>query len=264
MLPNISQDKQIIVFSDLDGTLLDHETYSFAPARPALELLQAKNIPLVLASSKTAAEIAPLRAQMGFSHCPAIVENGAGVLEPNATADQIKSRYRDIIDAINQVPNDLRQYFKGFADWSTEEVSKITGLSHHDAASAKNRDFSEPGLWSGNEDQWHFFKELSAEKGLIAQQGGRFRTLSFGGNKADRVLELKKSLASKDHPTFAIALGDAGNDIAMLEAADLGIIIKNSSHKGIPTLKGESAGKIIRTSDEGPTGWNASLLEILG
>ena len=81
---SLEKDLPLIVFSDLDGTLLDHETYSWAAAEPALAALRAQGIPLVLASSKTALEIAPLRAAMGFSHCPAIVENGAGLLAAGA------------------------------------------------------------------------------------------------------------------------------------------------------------------------------------
>lgn len=254
--------RQVIIFSDLDGTLLDHENYSFEPARQALEFLKDHKIPLVLASSKTAAEIGILRHKMGFDHCPAIVENGAGILPQNAQAGEINSRYPDIIRAINGIPSDLRQYFKGFSDWSSQDVAKMTGLSLEDAQHAKNRQFSEPGLWSGSEDQWHFFKELASEQELIAQQGGRFRTMSFGGNKADRVAELKKSFATKDKPCFAIALGDASNDIAMLEAADFGIIVKNSAHHGIPILEGEARHQIIRTSLEGPDGWNDSLLKL--
>jgi mannosyl-3-phosphoglycerate phosphatase len=74
----------LIVFSDLDGTLLDHATYSWQAAVPALEALKERGIPLILASSKTSAEIAELRAETGFADCPAIVENGAGLLEPAA------------------------------------------------------------------------------------------------------------------------------------------------------------------------------------
>ena len=70
---------RVIVFTDLDGTLLDHESYGYAPALPLLSRLRAAGIPLILASSKTAAEIAPLRADLGFADCPAIVENGAGI-----------------------------------------------------------------------------------------------------------------------------------------------------------------------------------------
>lgn len=48
----------LLIFTDLDGTLLDHESYDFTPARPMLARLAAMRAPVVLASSKTAAEIA--------------------------------------------------------------------------------------------------------------------------------------------------------------------------------------------------------------
>ena len=48
-----------IFFSDLDGTLLDHENYDWSAAKPALSELKRQGLPLILASSKTAAEIAP-------------------------------------------------------------------------------------------------------------------------------------------------------------------------------------------------------------
>ncbi len=53
-----------IVFSDLDGTLLDHRTYDYTPALPALASLQEKQIPLVFCTSKTAAEIMPFRTEI--------------------------------------------------------------------------------------------------------------------------------------------------------------------------------------------------------
>ena len=68
----------MIVFTDLDGTLLDHETYRFDAALPALETLAARGVPLVLATSKTAAEIGPIRQALGRD-VPAIVENGGGI-----------------------------------------------------------------------------------------------------------------------------------------------------------------------------------------
>lgn len=69
-----------LVFTDLDGTLLDHETYSFAPAAEALAALKARGVPLVLASSKTAAEIAELHRALGLGDTPAIVEKRRGAL----------------------------------------------------------------------------------------------------------------------------------------------------------------------------------------
>ena len=32
----------VLVFTDLDGTLLDHKTYSFAKAKPALAMIKEK------------------------------------------------------------------------------------------------------------------------------------------------------------------------------------------------------------------------------
>ena len=67
--------KRIVVISDLDGTLLDHQTYSFAAALPAVRRLERLRIPLVLNSSKTRPEMEAIRGQL--ANCaPFIVENG--------------------------------------------------------------------------------------------------------------------------------------------------------------------------------------------
>jgi hypothetical protein len=62
MLTSVTSPKRLlpVVFSDLDGTLLDHETYSFDAARPGLDALKSRGIPLILASSKTRAEMQDL------------------------------------------------------------------------------------------------------------------------------------------------------------------------------------------------------------
>jgi len=149
---------QLLIFTDLDGTLLDHETYSWVPAQPALNELKRLGVPLIMASSKTAAEIAPLRAKAGFSHCPAIVENGAGILPPGNFADDGDvSAYRTIRETLGQVAEQLRANFKGFGDMSVEEIAASTGLPGDSAALAARRAFSEPGVWSGTDKERDIF-----------------------------------------------------------------------------------------------------------
>ena len=69
------------MFSDLDGSLLDHYSYSFDAALPAVNALEELDIPLILVSSKTRAEILAVREQLANRH-PFIVENGADVFVP--------------------------------------------------------------------------------------------------------------------------------------------------------------------------------------
>ncbi|WP_068108676.1 HAD-IIB family hydrolase [Tropicimonas marinistellae] len=247
----------LIVFSDLDGTLLDHATYSPAPARAALDRLRAAAIPLVLASSKTAVEIDVLRREIGCEAYPAIVENGAGLLEADPTESD--TDYTRLRAALDQVTPDLRAHFAGFADLGVDGVALATGLAPEDAANASRRQFSEPGLWNGsNAELDSFLQELEA-LGVSARHGGRFLTLSFGGTKADRMAEV----ASRYDNPPKLALGDAPNDREMIEAADYGVIVANPHGTPLPPLPGEAAGRIHRTSAPGPEGWNSAVLDLL-
>ena len=47
---------RFVIFTDLDGSMLDAETYSFQAARPALQKLKKKQVPIILCTSKTRAE----------------------------------------------------------------------------------------------------------------------------------------------------------------------------------------------------------------
>lgn len=249
----------LIVFTDLDGTLLDHDTYGHDPARPALQRLAKLGAPVILASSKTAAEIAPLREDLGLSAFPAIVENGAGVLEPHTAPGNDRGAYLRLRQALTQVPGDLRTRFRGFGDMSIAEVADITGLTAEAAALARTRAFSEPGLWLGETTRQPAFLEALAEHGVAARRGGRFLTLSFGGSKADRMADI----AARFGTPYSVALGDAPNDIEMLEHADLGIVIANPHSAPLPPLAGEAEGRIRRSTKPGPAGWNAEVLRVL-
>lgn len=253
-----------IFFTDLDGTLLDHETYSYKAALPALRELKIREIPLVLASSKTAAEIAPLRKELGFEHCQAIVENGSGILPAHENKPTRERSYERLTNAVYNLPVALRSHYAGFNQLTSKQVSDLTGLSLPDAELAKKRDFSEPGIWSGNQiDKETFLKSLT-DVGISAQQGGRFLTLSFGGNKANQMENLiDLHMIAKGHKLTSVALGDAPNDIEMLEMADFGFIIPTHGPSKIPPLTGEKTLRIRRADQSGPIGWNQCVLDLI-
>lgn len=248
----------LVIFSDLDGTLLDHETYSWQAARPALQALAAKKVPLVLASSKTAAEIAPLQEAMGLQGHLAIVENGAGLIGA-AALDVTGDDYAGLRRLLFELPEHLRHPFRGFGDMDLEEIIAATGLAADAAIHARQRAFSEPGVWSGSAEDKTGFLDALKKKGVVAKQGGRFLTLSFGKTKADQMA----AVIAHYRAQRCIALGDAPNDIDMLERADLGVIVANPYHDPLPTLAGEAEGRIIRTRLPGPAGWNNAVLKLL-
>lgn len=249
-----------LIFTDLDGTLLDHATYDWSPAAPLLDRLTADGIPVVLASSKTAAEMVPLRAAMGLEEAPLICENGAGALTGGSgTVSADRSAYWQLRAAIEALPDALRAPFEGFGDMGPDRIAEVTGLPLDAAAAAAERAFSEPGLWEGTEDGQAAFLEALKDHGISGRRGGRFLTLSFGGTKADRMEEIATGYG---HPV-TIALGDAPNDREMLETADHGIVIANTHGAPLPELTGEATGRIRRSTRPGPEGWSIELSGLL-
>lgn len=245
----------LIVFTDLDGTLLDHADYGHQAADAWLAALAEAGVPVVLATSKTAAEIAPLRAELGFAHVPAICENGAGIVPPGHGVPDGAGRYLDLRGTLAALPEGLRGGFEGFGDMGDDRVAEVTGLSPVAASLARARDHSEPGLWHGTDaDRTEFIRRLQAE-GVTAREGGRFLTLSFGGTKADRMEEIA---AHYGQPP-SVALGDAPNDREMIEAATRGVIVANPHGAPLPRLPGEDGGGIIRTARPGPEGWAEAM-----
>ena len=249
----------LLVFTDLDGTLISHDTYEWDAAAPALASLRDIGAGVVLASSKTAAEIITLRQALGLERWPAIVENGAGLLAPHSTVLPDNAAYLLVRQLLNDTPPKGRDQYRGFGDMTAAEIAEITGLDPDAAARAAQRAFSEPGLWSGEPSELDEFLSELAQKGIMAREGGRFLTLSLGKTKADQMADI----IAQYQPFQTVALGDAPNDVEMLETADLGIIIANPHNAPLPVLKGEATGRITRTTRTGPEGWNAAMLDLL-
>lgn len=254
----------MIIFTDLDGTLLDHSSYSFEAARPALDRIKASGIPLIFATSKTAAELAPLREATGIFQ-PAIVENGAGIHWPDdGDQDEDTRDYEHIREVVAELRHEGFAY-RGFGDMTLEEICEITGLGPDAVNLARQRRYSEPGLFSGDPEQREAFARRLAGLGLTAVQGGRFLTLSHGASKASRVADLCGWWARemRRERVTSLSLGDAENDIAMLQATDFGVIVANGAHEALRPLDGEEQGRIIRTTQEGPHGWNDAVLDFI-
>lgn len=264
----ILRDK--LIFTDLDGTLLNHYDYSFDEASQVIEYLKKNYVPLIIVTSKTFAEVRVLQNKLGIV-CPFIVENGAGIFiapdSPLAKNMPPQNRYIKISKAKSYL--ELRLFFKnlqqkysirGFGDMQVDEVIALTGLDYESAKNSMLRDFTEPFVLDEDIDI-NILKAEANIEGLDVVKGGRFyHLITLHQDKAEAMKYLTHLYEENFGIKFQmIALGDSANDFTMLKAADIGILIplSNGKYANIETTT------IKKAYYPGSKGWNQALAEIL-
>jgi len=262
-------ENQYLVFTDLDGSLLDHQTYSYAAALPVLARLQRNGIPVIFVSSKTRAEIASLRQSLGID-CPFIVENGAAVFIPEGyfpfQPEQTNNRDGYWVFEMSEprerwlgLLTELEKEFQGEFDYfyraGVEGISQMTGLPLEQATQANFREYSEPVKWRGSEERKVLFLDRLLAAGATVLQGGRFLGVSGNHDKgtALRWLRAVYQQASPASRIDDLAIGDSGNDCAMLEAAGTALLIRSPAHD-FPHLS-RAVEEIMFSAAPGPDGW---------
>lgn len=255
-------DKNLIVITDLDGTLLDHYSYDFNDAQPALDLLNELDIPVILNSSKTAAEILPIRERLRNNY-PFIVENGGGIYMPVNTDYEVvilgESR-QQFLPLLRELRSGLKLRFKGFSEMSNRELAALTGLPLQDCENARLRDFTEPLYWQDDEAALSSFRDALETHGLQLTRGGRFVHVSGITDKGKSVAWLRNYYQRQDDGgVYVIALGDSPNDTRMLECADYALVIRSPAHPPL-TINHE---KLLISEHEGPQGWNEAIHKCL-
>ena len=262
---------KLLVATDLDAILLDHQTYDYAPALPAIAQLKAHGCPIVFNSSKTQAEQRILREALGIA-APFIVENGAAVVIPpgqldvpaNAPAPEVKTfgpAHSDLLVHIQRLRQQHGNQFKGFSDLTAEAVAQLTGLSVEAAGAAKQRAGSEPLQWNDTEAAFEAFSAALADVGLQTTRGGRFRHVMAEANKG-KALQWLVARYQAVFPQVAwtvVALGDSPNDLPMLQVADVGVAI-NNPHRDPFEIVGVP--RLLRPEPPGPAGWAMAIARL--
>lgn len=259
-----------MIFTDLDGSLLDHHTYDYAPAMPVLEQLRRNGIPVIPCTSKTRAEVEQLRRDLA-SHDPYVVENGAGIFLPTVAsgaeietvecldANLPRTHWLSILD---QLKSAFPDEFESFTDMGIDGIMASTGLDRAAATRASRRDFSEPVAWHGAPERKADFIRALQDRGANVLQGGRFLSVGAACDKGT-ALERLQSEYQRQRPlqqVVSLAIGDSDNDRAMLDAADYALIIRSPVHS--PPLLKRTTGMLI-TDATGPQGWADGVMHWL-
>lgn len=260
-----------VIFTDLDGSLLDHDTYDWQPAKPWLTRLRAAQVPVIITTSKTAAEVAALQHAFGLSDAPFIAENGALVTLPASWKNHpdfphkiFSADYPSLCEILHRLRIKHAFDFKGFSEMTDAEVADITGLAMSDAALARRREGSEPLIWLGNDVELERFAACLKPYQLALTQGGRFyHVMGEAVSKGHAVEWLTKQYQQRAGTAITtLGLGDGPNDRALLEATQHAVIIKGVVSDKV-TLSPKYPGEIYRTALTGPRGWSEGLSHYL-
>ena len=259
-----------LIFTDLDGTFLNHHNYSFDESKQALEKVEHKKIPLIFTTSKTRVEVEVLQKKVAIKE-PFIVENGAAIFIPKNYQNldfsfldefndyyvfELGLRYKQIVNFYDKYKKEFGMF--GFSDMSLPEVSNYTGLEVEDAKLSKQRDFTEPFLLK-DDSVLENLENLALTYNIKITKGGRFYhligELQDKGRAVKKTIEIFNNIYKKK--ISSIALGDGENDISMLKCVNTPIIIKNNKGEYLDC----DIKNIQKSTYPGSKGWNEMVLK---
>ncbi len=183
-------NSSILIFTDLDGTLLNRDTFKFDSIKPFLKELKNKNIIIIPNSSKTEDEIIEFNNEADFQF-PFVSENGSIIHNLNFLNHEFPDKImlarnthkiKNIFD--KNIHQDLKSKCKVISSLTISEQTQIFGLPENKLKQV--------------------FKRSDAMKKII------------------QMLEAKFKCKPK-----IIAVGDNHNDLEMLQNSDIPCLVKN-------------------------------------
>ncbi len=264
---------KLIVFTDMDGTILDFNTYSYEESLPAIRYLKQYGIPIVLCSAKTISEIMLYQRELDIAD-PFIAENGSVIKIPKG---YFKINIRDSLDEGNKLTIELglkidrlkeiiklslqrvNVNYKFFTEMSIEEIAADSSLPLEQARLARERLYSETIKIIGGESEVRKALKALMEAGLNCSYGGRYIIVNHGSNKGYAVQRLTELYRREYGEVITCAFGDSKSDESMLKAVDIPILVKNAfgnwTDIEVPNL--------IKIDDIGPRGFKSGVEKVL-
>lgn len=231
-----------IVFSDVDGTLLDHRHKITPLTLKAIRDLQAKGIPFVIVSARSPSGIYPILEEYGFT-CPIIAYSGALILDEDRNVlfhkGMEKALAERIVGALEDSPFDVTWSVYALDEWiikdkddpriiKEERIVKAQAVQGSVASTAADRIskilcICDPAETRGVEE---LLKKLFPACAIVPSADFLLEVMEGGVSKAAAV---KRACGLWDIPLAdAVAFGDYYNDADMLEAVGSGFLMGNA------------------------------------
>ncbi len=266
-------NSNILIFTDLDGSLLNHNNFDFKEIKDFILSCIGKGIKIVPNTSKTHKEINIFLDKLG-QKLPFVCENGAAIHNVDLLHPEINSKdsslifsrsLSEILEVFkNNIPIEFQKKCIFVKDMSPKDQMEVLGLNDKYLPYALNREYSMPLIFEGSKDNINEFTTLLKTNGMKLHEGGRVLNICDNCSKGKAMKTLIKMLNDNfDLKTHTIVVGDSPNDISMLNSCDQPCVIPLPGKRNLIELKDH---KIIRATKSAPEGWEevvrASLKKI--
>jgi len=257
------ENSSLWVVSDVDGTLMDH-SYDLTPAKETIKTLQKLSIPVILCTSKTAAEVKVIRKELNLSD-PYIVENGAAIYGESLKKVNGKiilgEKYETLEEILNFISKEIDFKLIPLNNLTDEEATQLTGLKGNSLNLMRDRHWSMPFLNPPGslEEKINF----CCEKFKVAIfKGNRMsHLLSKNSNKGKAINALKKYSNIKN--IQIIGLGDSPNDLPLLLNSDIKIVIPGIDGPNLNLVDQLKDLEFTLASEPNGYGWKSEINKLI-
>ena len=253
----MKQNFKVVIFTDLDGSLLHRETFKFDTIKDYISSLIDQGIIIIPNSSKTEKEIEKFSEELGVK-LPYISENGSSIqglnlINVNFPNKIILSREKEELLKIfkDKVPEQLRDKCVQISKIIKKEQEKIFGQTDDKLKNALNRKYTLPFLFVGNKNEKNKLTKILNSNLLTLQEGGRVLNLCDNINKIKSMNRVIKILKKTEDKIKTIGVGDNYNDLEMLKNCDVPCLVFNDQFK----LDKINIDNLIFSNKPSPEGW---------
>ena len=248
---------KVLIFTDLDGSLLHRDTFKFDEIKNYLKQIISKGIYVIPNTSKTETEILEFNKELGLN-VPYISENGSSInglnlLNKDLPQELILSREKETLLNIFKkiVSSNLQNKCKWLSEMNNKNKRLILGLENKKIKMALDRKYTVPFIFEGNKNEKKELAKVIKKKGLYLQEGGRIIHLTDRVNKAKALQVFVRFFKKNTRNVKTIAVGDNYNDLEMLKISDFPCLVFNDKF----TLDEIPINNLISTNKPSPEGW---------
>ncbi len=267
---------RVVIFTP--SNLIASPSRAAIPAWEALNEVEKQNVPLVLSTRGTRAQLETLRRRIGHAH-PFITERGGGLFIPDGyfalrlEGAKRAGRYlcvpfgrssQEAGAAVEEIARQAGAEIVRYAEMSAREIARNTGMSERDAEGSREREFSERFFFAGNAGTvMPSFEEIAGEQHWQVCHSEPFRELYSGNNEGKALRYLmrvyREALRSR---VRSVAIGDSFDDASLLAASDQAFIAPLSSNTFDERLLSKLP-NAARIDVPGAPGWNQTVMRVL-